>query len=101
MMIPKTAFDEILSALEYEDMELDEREQLMLDLSDLAFRSSIMKLMERMEPATREEFVALIEKDPAGSDIEAFIEAWVPDAESAVQEAVREITDDILAVTKK
>ena len=54
-----------------------------------------------MDEKTREEFDTLLDANAPEEEIEAFIQAHVPDADSAVEETVAELTSDILAVTSE
>jgi hypothetical protein len=67
----------------------------------LIFKGTLVRLIERMDEPSRDEFNALLDSNPSEDAIQEYIQANVPDADSAVAETVAELTDDILAVTKK
>jgi len=90
---------ELLSALDLESLAPEEQEALLLELNEIVFRGSMVRLIERMDEKSRDEFAALMEGDADEEAVEAFLKERVPDADSAVAETVAELTDDILAVT--
>lgn len=94
-----TPHTELLAALELESLAPAEQEALLLELNEIVFRGSMIRLMERMDEASRDEFAKLMESDADEETVEAFLKERVPDADSAVAETVAELTDDILAVT--
>lgn len=77
----------------------EEQEELLLDLGDLVFQGTMLRLMERMDDAASDAFSDLLDKDPSEEELEAFLKAHVPDADAAVAETLAEIRSDILAVT--
>ncbi len=90
---------DIMTALQIDELAPEEQEELLLDLGDLILRGSMARLVERMDGKTREEFTALMERNASDEEVEAFLAARVPGADAAVQEAVQDLTDDILAAT--
>lgn len=90
---------DLLTQLGIGDLQPDEQEQLLLDVNELVYKGAIIRLIERMDDATREEFEALMTREAGEDEIEAFLMEKVPDAESAVTETIQELTDDILSVT--
>jgi hypothetical protein len=54
-----------------------------------------------MDEKTRDEFSKLLDQDAPEEVIESFIEKHVVNADTAVEEAIIELRDDILAVTKE
>ncbi len=100
MDTPKPAqADALLEALDMESLSPEEQEALLTDLNDLIYRGSMVRLLERMDDASRAAFEALVESDASEEEVEAFIQEHVPDADQAILEAVKEISDDILAAT--
>lgn len=71
----------------------------MLDLNELVFKGSIMRMLEQMDEPTKEAFGKLAESDAPEGELQAFIEANVPNADQAVMDTVEALTSDILAVT--
>lgn len=90
---------DIIEALSIEGLPKAEQEELLLDLGDAIFRSSMLRMIERMDDATQADFEALLNRGASEDEVAAFIEARVPGADSAVQEAIDELRNDILAVT--
>ncbi|MBA3789135.1 hypothetical protein H0X32_01925 [Patescibacteria group bacterium] len=99
MSTDSTTYTKILDALNLSELEPEEQEEILLDLNDLVFKGTLIRLIERMPARIREEFDSLLATDPSEDVMEAFIQKNVPDADSAVTETLAELTDDILAVT--
>ena len=89
----------ILDALDMSQLLPEEQEELLLDLGDLVFRGTMLRLIERMDEKTADAFSGLLDKDPSEEEVEAFLKQHVPDADEAVEETLAEIRSDILAVT--
>jgi hypothetical protein len=100
MTTNETTFKTIIEALKIEELPDEEQAEFLTELSDIVFRGTLTRINERMDDATREGFTALMETDPSDEDVEAFLAAHVPDADEAVEETIREITEDILASVK-
>lgn len=99
-MTMTTVPDNILDALNFSELEQEEQEELLVELNEIIFKSTFVRLLERMDEKTREEFTALMERDASDDEVQGFIESKVPDADSAVIEAVEELTSDILTLTR-
>jgi hypothetical protein len=95
-----TSFEDIMKALNVEELPEQEREEILLDLNELVFKGTLVRLLERMDEPTQEEFDALLSTDASEGDVEKFLQKHVPDADAAVDETIAELTNDILAVTK-
>jgi hypothetical protein len=91
---------DIVEALSLADLPDEEREQILLDIQELVFKSTMVRLVDRMDDATRADFTTLMERDAGEEEVEEFLKTRVIDADGAVAEAVQDLTDDILAVTK-
>lgn len=101
MTASTTAPSNILEALNFAALEEAEQQELLLEISELVSKGTFIRLLERMDETTRDEFTALMERDATDEEVQAFIDARVPDAQSAVTETVQELTNDILSLTKK
>lgn len=95
-----TGLQDIVEALALADLPDEEREQILLDIQELVFKGTVVRLVDRMDDATRADFTALMERDASEEEVEEFLKVRVIDADGAVAEAVQDLTDDILAVTK-
>ena len=98
-MTDTTKFEKMVDALDISALPVEEQEELLLDLNSLIFKSSLVRMIENMDEATREEFSVLMEKNPDEEELEAFLLNRVPNAEESVQEAIETLADDILAVS--
>jgi hypothetical protein len=99
-MTDTARFQKLVNALDLEALPLEEQNELLLDLNSVIFKKSLVRMIENMDEATREEFAALMENGASEEEIETFLTTKVPGAEEAVQEAVETLTDDILAVSE-
>ncbi len=77
----------------------EEQEAMLLDLNELIMKGSLVRLIEMMDEKTREDFDTLMNGEPSEEDVQAFLNERVPGADTAVADTVKELTDDILAVT--
>jgi hypothetical protein len=100
-MAPSKHTKNIIEALDLAELEPEEQEELLLDLDELIFKGTMVRLIERMDEKTASAFNALLDEDASEDDIEAFLQKHVPDADSAITDTVAELTNDILAVTQK
>lgn len=89
----------LLEALDIEGLDPEEQEELMLDLHELVFKGALLRMIERMDDATKEDFDTLMVKNPSEEEIQAFLDANVPEADQAVADTLADLTNDILSVT--
>lgn len=89
----------ILDSLQLNELPPEEQEALLLELNELVFKGTMVRLIERMDESSRDEFAKLMESDADEATVEAFLREKVPNADKAVEETVAELADDILAVT--
>ena len=97
--MPTTDTQSILEALDIEALAPEEQQELILELGDLVFRGTMLRLIERMDDATQDEFSLLLDRDPQEDEVEQFIKSRVPGADEAVEQTLAELRSDILAVT--
>ncbi|HRH55856.1 MAG TPA: DUF5663 domain-containing protein [Candidatus Paceibacterota bacterium] len=88
--------DTVLDALDIESLDPKEQEALLLDLNAIVYRGSMIRLMERMDDATRNKFDQLLQEAKTEEEIEEFLEIYVPNSGGIVEETIQELTDDIL-----
>lgn len=91
--------NDILEALDLKQLPTEEQEELLLDLGDLVFRGSMLRLIERMDDVTRADFNVLLDRDPAEDEVMDFLQKRVPDVDAAVEETLADLRSDILSVT--
>jgi hypothetical protein len=96
-----TTMQNVMDALHIFELPEEEQEELLNDINELIFKGTLIRLLERMDEKTRDEFSKLLDQDAPEEVIESFIEKHVVNADTAVEEAIIELRDDILAVTKK
>lgn len=90
----------ILEALDIKSLPVKDQEEILLTLGDLIFKGSLVRLIERMDDATKDEFAKLLSEDAPEERIQAFLKEKVPGGDEVVKETLDELTSDILAVTK-
>jgi hypothetical protein len=93
-------FKTIADALNLAELPEDQQEAILLDINDAVFKGALVRLVDRMDEKTQKKFSKLLDSDASGEDVEAFIKAHVPEADEIVADTVKEIQDDILAVTE-
>jgi hypothetical protein len=75
-----------------------EQEEMLLTLSDLIFRGSLVRLVERMDDQTRLDFSVMCVKGATNEDMATFIKERVPDADAVVRETIDELAADVAAL---
>ena len=88
-----------MDALDIGSLAPDEQEELLLDLNDLVYKGTLLRLVGMMDDQTKADFEKLLDSDPEEDVVEAFLEERVPDSGKAVEDTIQELRDDILAVT--
>ena len=90
--------EQIMTALDMADLSNEEQQEFLLELNSLIFKGSLVRLVERMDDSTRQEFSTLMDTDPEIEQVEQFLESKVENADGAVLETINDLTSDILAV---
>ncbi|HUQ30204.1 MAG TPA: hypothetical protein VM103_01650 [Candidatus Paceibacterota bacterium] len=88
----------LLQALNLDAFEPKEQEELLLTLSDLVFRGSLVRLVERMDDKTRLDFSVLCVKGASEEAMADFIKERVPNADAVVRETIDELAADVAAL---
>lgn len=96
-MADTTKFEKLVEALDLSLLPVEEQEELLLDLNTIIFKSALVRMIESMDEATKEEFGLLMEQEASEDEIEAFLSKKVPGADACVQAAIESMADDILA----
>lgn len=94
-----TSDPDLLKALDFESLSPEEQEELLLELNELVYKGSLMRLISMMDEKTKTDFDKLLDSGADENEVEGFLEARVPDSGRAVEDTIRELRDDILAVT--
>ncbi|CAN5697030.1 hypothetical protein BH11PAT2_BH11PAT2_05100 [soil metagenome] len=94
-----TTTSDILTLLNIQELPSEEQEELLLDLTSLIFKGSLVRIIELMDSDTRDSFNSLMDTDPVEDEVEQFLTDNVPGADQAVQDTLDELRNDILAVT--
>lgn len=96
-MIPN--LDALREALDIESLEPAEQEEMLLQLNEVIFQGTMLRLLDRMDEATKKRFTALLDTEPTEEQLMEFLAQNVPDADAAAAETLEEIQSDILSVT--
>jgi hypothetical protein len=91
--------EQILDMLGIADLAPEEQEAALLDIEELIYKGTMVRLVERMDDQVRDKFEKLLESDADEEAVEAFLTEHVPDADQAVAEAVAELQNVILEDT--
>ena len=95
MQVP---YNELLRKLGFTLFEPYEQEEMLLALSSIIFRGSLVRMVERMDEKTREDFSHLCARGVSDEEMAAFIEGRVPDAQEAIRETIQELEEDVNAL---
>lgn len=88
----------LLQALNLEAFPPEQQEEMLLTLSNLVFRASLVRLIEQMDDNTRVEFSALMKNNASPEAVEDFLKERLPGATGAVRDTVTELTADMMAL---
>jgi len=89
----------LIDALGMQELLPEEQEEMLLDLNALVWEGALVRMLEQMDAATKDEFEKLLDSEADEEEVETFLAQHVPGAEQAVTDTMKELTDDILAVT--
>lgn len=86
-------------AFDMQDLPEKEQEDLLLEVGDVVLKGTVLRLIERMDDATRVEFDALLTKKPVDEEVIQFLTERVEGADQVVEEVLAGLRDDILSGT--
>ncbi len=86
-------------AMDLSALPIEEQEELLTELNDVAYETALLRIIEQMDDVSRDAFNALLETEPTEEQVMAFIEERVPNADEIIEATVDELQDDILAAT--
>jgi hypothetical protein len=89
----------LIEALGIEHLLPEEQEAMLLDLNELVFKGTLVRMLEVMTPEAKEKFETLLASDAPEEELQAFLEANVPGTQQMVLDTVEELKNDILSVT--
>jgi len=95
----KTPHPTLIEALDLASLTPEEQEELLLDLNELVYKGTLMRLVGMMDDKTKTDFEKLLESEADEEEIEDFLEKRVPESGKAVEDTIQELRDDMLAVT--
>jgi hypothetical protein len=94
-----TYMAQIANALEFDRMSQEEQEDTMVEISNLIFQGTMIKVMELMSEEDKNGLFALEDSQASEESITEYINAHVPNSDSLVKETIDDLVNDILAVT--
>lgn len=98
-VLKPTALDTLVETLRLSELPKSEQEEVLLEVQDLVVQGALVKMLERMDESLKDEFSALIDGDDEDA-IEAFVEAHVPDADQIIEEAIADVTEEMLLASE-
>lgn len=87
----------ILKKLNLEALPANEQEEMLLTLSDLVFKGTLVRLVSKMDESTKDAFGKLLEKDASPDEVAAFLKERVSGSEDAARETLADISSDFAA----
>ena len=94
-----TTADTLRNALDLGDLPQSEQEEILLEISEMVFEGTLLRLTTEMDDSTKSEFEALLDTDPSEEQVVAFCATHGLNMDEAVQKTLEEMQNDILAVT--
>lgn len=91
---------DMLHALGLQDLSIEEQETLLLDMQQLIFKGSVVRMLERMSEEAKESFNTYLEGNPSEDEMMEYLEKNVPEAKDAILETLADIKNDILVGTQ-
>lgn len=88
----------LLHTLGLDALPAKDQKEMLITLSDLVFRSSLVKLVERMDDKTRLDFSVMCVKGATAEQMAAFMQERVPNADAVVRETIDELAADVAAL---
>ncbi len=95
-----TSFDEIKEALDFDTMTKAEQDDLLLELNELIFKGTMIRVLEVMDEKDKEGFHDLIDQNASSEELSRYIQSHVSNIDFFVAETVQDLTQDIQAVLK-
>ena len=96
----KTEHLNLLEALDLGALTDEEQEDLLVEINDLVYEATMVRIIEKMDDKTLEEYEKLIDSDAPVEEIDQFISKNVPDSDKLMQDSIEELIGDILFAQK-
>ncbi len=97
----KKPTQEMLDVLGLKNLPEEEQQALLLDMQQLIFKGSMLRMLDQMSEPAKEAFNAYLESNPSEEAIMEYMEANVSEAREAILETIADIKSDILASTEQ
>lgn len=96
----KKPTQDMLAVLGLENLSEEEQQSLLVDMQELIFKGSVVRMLEQMTEEGREAFNAYLSGNPSEDEMMEYLEKHVPDAKGAIIDTIAELKSDILAGTQ-
>lgn len=96
-MAKETTGMKLIKKLDLFNLEPEDQEAVLERCRTLIFQNAMAELVLAMDEDTKDRFDQLLEGNPSEDDMEAFLEAHVPEAPAILEHAVEEVVADMLA----
>ena len=97
----KKSPQDLLDALGLQHLTEEEQQSLLLDMQQLIFKGSVVRMLERMSEEAKDAFNTYLESNPSEDEMMNYLENNVPEAKDAILDTIAELKSDILASTKQ
>ena len=85
-----------MEALRLDELEVEDQEIILIEISTLVFEGTLSRIVERMDDDMRIHFAAFFEGNPSEDEMDQYLKERVPFADAMVEETVADMTRDIL-----
>ena len=87
---------DIFDAINMHSLPQEEQEEFLIDLQSLVYKNTLVRLIERMDEATKEDFNTFLTTNPDEDAVLAYIYKKIPDADALVDQVIAQMQNDIL-----
>ena len=96
----KKPTQDMLDVLGLSGLSEEEQQNLLIDMQELIFKGSIIRMLERMNEEEKDSFNAYLSSSPSEDAMMDYLEQHVPSAKEAILDTIADVKSDILAVTQ-
>lgn len=96
----KKPTQDMLEVLGLSDLSEEEQQSLLIDMQQLIFKGSVVRMLEMMSEETKDAFNEYLSGNPSEDEVMEYLEKEVPEAKEAILDTIAELKSDILAGTQ-
>lgn len=96
----KKPTQDMLEVLGLSSLSEEEQQSLLIDMQQLIFKGSVVRMLEMMSEEAKEAFNTYLSSNPSEDEVMAYLEKEVPEAKEAILDTIAELKSDILAGTE-